>query len=223
MTSGAAHGSTEYPEPAGGRVAVVAVIGGGASGTLATTYLLRAAAAARIPLRIALIDRHGQHGLGRAYATAHPAHLLNSPAGRMSAAAHDPGHLTRWAAANGIKHDGFLPRAAFGRYLRELLAGAERMAGATGTVTRITADVVALTDGGLRRPLRLQLAPTAALTRTWPCWLPATSRPLRRAQCQPRLATSATPGCPGHLTASPTAARWSSSGRASPCWTWRSP
>ena len=74
-----------YSELTGGRVAVVAVIGAGASGTLATTYLLRAAAAARIPLRIALIDRHGQHGLGRAYATAHPAHLLNSPADRMSA------------------------------------------------------------------------------------------------------------------------------------------
>ena len=136
----------------------MAVIGGGASGTLATIYLLRAAAAARIPLRIALIDRHGQHGLGQAYATAHPAHLLNSPADRMSAVAHDPGHLARWAAANEIKHDGFLPRAAFGRYLRELLADAERMAGPTATVTRITSDVVGLTCNGLHRPLRLHLA-----------------------------------------------------------------
>ncbi len=147
-----------FSEPAGGRVAVVAVIGAGASGTLATTYLLRAAAAARIPLRIALIDRHGQHGLGRAYATAHPAHLLNSPADRMSAVAHDPGHLARWAAANGIKHDEFLPRVAFGGYLRELLADAERMAGPTATVTRITSDVVGLTYNGLHRPLRLHLA-----------------------------------------------------------------
>ena len=147
-----------YSEPVDGRVAIVAVIGAGASGTLATTYLLRAAAAARIPLRIALIDRHGQHGLGRAYATAHPAHLLNSPADRMSAVADDPGHLACWAAANGIKHDGFLPRAAFGRYLRELLADAERMAGPTATVTRITSDVVGLTQSGLRRPLRLHLA-----------------------------------------------------------------
>ena len=148
----------QYSVPVDGRVAVVAVIGGGASGTLATTYLLRAAAAARIPLRIALIDRHGQHGLGQAYATEHPAHLLNSPADRMSAVAHDPGHLARWAAANGIRHDGFLPRAAFGRYLRELLADAERMAGPATTVTRITSDVVGLTYNGLHRPLRLHLA-----------------------------------------------------------------
>jgi uncharacterized NAD(P)/FAD-binding protein YdhS len=140
------------------RVAVVAVIGGGASGTLAAAYLLRAAAAARVPLRIALIDRHGRHGLGQAYGTTHPAHLLNSPADRMSAVAHDPGHLTRWAAANGISRDGFLPRAAFGRYLREVLADAERTARPTATVSRIDSDVVALTHNGRCRPLRLHLA-----------------------------------------------------------------
>jgi uncharacterized NAD(P)/FAD-binding protein YdhS len=140
------------------RVATVAVIGAGASGTLVTTYLLRAAAATRTPVRIALIDRYGQHGLGRAYATEHPAHLLNSPVGRMSAVAADPDHLARWAAANGIRHDGFLSRAAFGRYLRELLADAERMAGRTAAVARITADVVGLTYGGSSRPLRLHLA-----------------------------------------------------------------
>jgi uncharacterized NAD(P)/FAD-binding protein YdhS len=144
--------------PPGGRAPVVAVIGGGASGTLATIYLLQAAAAARVPLRIALIDRHGRHGLGQAYATAHPAHLLNSPADRMSAVAGDPGHLVRWAAASGIAGDGFMPRQAFGRYLRELLAEAERMAWPSAAVSRITSDVVALTRGGLRRPLRLHLA-----------------------------------------------------------------
>jgi uncharacterized NAD(P)/FAD-binding protein YdhS len=147
-----------YSELNGGRVGTVAVIGAGASGTLATTYLLRAAAAARTPVRIALIDRYGQHGLGRAYATEHPAHLLNSPVDRMSAVAADPGHLAHWAAANGIRHDGFLSRAAFGCYLRELLADAERTAGPTATVARITADVVRLSYGGLGRPLRLHLA-----------------------------------------------------------------
>ena len=136
----------------------MAVIGAGASGTLAAIYLLRAAAAARAPLRIALIDRWGQHGLGRAYGTTNPAHLLNSPVDRMSAIADDPGHLARWAAANGIRHDGFLSRPAYGRYLRELLADAERMAGPTATVTRITSDVVGLTYSGLARPLRLHLA-----------------------------------------------------------------
>ena len=140
------------------RGAVVAVIGGGASGTLAALHLLREAAAARVPLRIAMIDRNGRHGLGQAYATSNAAHLLNSPADRMSAVAGDPGHLVRWAAARGIEHDGFLPRPAFGRYLNEVLADAECSAGPTATLSRITSDVVALTRGGLHRPLRLQLA-----------------------------------------------------------------
>ena len=147
-----------YSELTAGRVATVAVIGGGASGTLAATYLLRAAAQTRTPLRIALIDRWGQHGLGRAYATQNPAHLLNSPVDRMSAVAGDPGHLARWAAANEIRHDGFLSRVAFGRYLRELLADAERTAAPTATVARITSDVVGLSYSGLGRPLRLHLA-----------------------------------------------------------------
>ncbi|MGD0609149.1 MAG: FAD/NAD(P)-binding protein [Streptosporangiaceae bacterium] len=147
-----------YSEALGGRAAVVAVIGGGASGTLATTYLLQAAAEARIPLRIALIDRYGRHGLGQAYATANPAHLLNSPVRRMSAFAADPGHLARWAAATGIGPDGFLPRAAYGRYLREVLADAERLAAPAVTVTRTTSDVLGLTSDGLHRPLRLRLA-----------------------------------------------------------------
>jgi len=178
-----------YSEPLGGRGAVVAVIGGGASGALTTIYLLRAAAAARIPLRIALIDRHGQHGLGQAYATVNPAHLLNSPADRMSAVAGDPGHLARWAAANGIRpDDGFLSRADFGRYLGELLADAERRAAPTATVTRITCDVVGLTGNGLHRPLRLHLAADGRLdadvavlatgnrTPAAPCPVPASPR-----------------------------------------------
>jgi uncharacterized NAD(P)/FAD-binding protein YdhS len=146
------------PAPSSDRATVVAVIGGGASGTLAAIYLLREAAAARVPLRIAMIDRNGRHGLGQAYATSNAAHLLNSRAERMSAIAGDPGHLVRWAAARGIEHDGFLPRPAFGRYLTELLADAERPAWPAATVSRITSDVVALTRGGLRRPVRLHLA-----------------------------------------------------------------
>jgi cation diffusion facilitator CzcD-associated flavoprotein CzcO len=43
---------------------VIAVIGGGASGTLAVIYLLREVVGQQLPLRVALIDRHGRHGLG---------------------------------------------------------------------------------------------------------------------------------------------------------------
>jgi uncharacterized NAD(P)/FAD-binding protein YdhS len=76
---------------------VVAIIGGGASGVLAAVHLLRSAVARQSPLRITLIDRYGRHGLGHAYATTHPDHLLNAPASQMSALAGDPDHLIRWA------------------------------------------------------------------------------------------------------------------------------
>jgi len=134
---------------------VVAIVGGGASGTLAAIYLLREAANQRTPLRIALIDRHGR---GQAYSTAHPAHLLNSPAAMMSALVGDPGHLARWAAQAGVAHDGFLPRSAYGRYLTESLAAAERSARPTARTSRITAEVVAIRRCSRGRSLRLHLA-----------------------------------------------------------------
>jgi uncharacterized NAD(P)/FAD-binding protein YdhS len=138
----------------------IAVVGGGASGTLAVVHLLQLlspAPAGADPLRICLIDQHGRHGLGRAYATSHPGHLLNSPAGGMSAVAGDPGHLTRWADAAGLRHDGFLPRRDYGRYLTDLLSSAEHQARHAARVTRITATVTAISAAGPHRPLRLRL------------------------------------------------------------------
>jgi uncharacterized NAD(P)/FAD-binding protein YdhS len=137
---------------------VIAIVGGGASGTLAALYLLREAASQRTPLRIALIDQHGRHGLGQAYSTTHPAHLLNSPAATMSALADDPGHLDRWVDRAGLPRDGFLPRRAYGRYLAESLTAAERSAWPAARVSRITAAVVAIRRCRQDRALRLHLA-----------------------------------------------------------------
>lgn len=76
----------------------VAVVGGGASGTLVAVQLLLHAAERQLPLYLTMIDRHGRHGLGQAYSTQHPAHLLNAMVGQMSAMPGDPDHLLRWAA-----------------------------------------------------------------------------------------------------------------------------
>jgi len=80
----------------------------------------------------------------------------------MSALAGDPGHLTRWAAAAGLPHDGFLPRRAYGRYLTDSLAAAERSARPAARVSRITADVVTIRrhshSHSHGRALRLHLA-----------------------------------------------------------------
>src|SRR5580693_5575687 len=160
---GAVHPKRGLPEPAAGRGPVIAIIGGGASGTLAAVHLLRAAVARRVPLRIALIDRLGRHGLGQAYATTNPDHLLNAPAGRMSALAGDPDHLVRWAAGHGFPAPGFLPRPVYGRYLRDLLGDAQLRAAPLSRLTELTADVVAVRPGTGGRPVRLVLGDGSCL------------------------------------------------------------
>ena len=160
--------SSPAPRPgsaraAGGRGPVIAIIGGGASGTLAAVHLLRAAVARRVPLRIALIDRLGRHGLGQAYATTNPDHLLNAPAGRMSALAGDPDHLVRWAAGHGFPAPGFLPRTVYGRYLRDLLGDAQLRAAPQSRLTELTADVVAVRPGAGGPPVRLVLGDGSCL------------------------------------------------------------
>jgi len=138
----------------GDRPATAAVIGGGASGTLTAACLLRAAAAASVAVSVLLIDKDGRHGLGRAYATQHPAHLLNAPAGRMSAVPSDPGSLVRWAQAAGIAAGpgSFLARMDYGRYLQDTLADAERAAAPASSVRRLTAEVIGLTTAGQATP-----------------------------------------------------------------------
>ena len=59
----------------------IVVIGGGFSGTAVATHLLRRGA----PARVVLVNRYGPIGRGVAYGTRIEAHVLNVPAGGMSA------------------------------------------------------------------------------------------------------------------------------------------
>src|SRR5205807_1090374 len=83
----------------------VAIVGGGAGGTLVAVQLLRQA---RGPWHIALVERSGALARGLAYGPAEPCHLLNLPAAGMSALPDDPGHFVRWS---GAAPDAFVPRA----------------------------------------------------------------------------------------------------------------
>jgi len=104
----------------------VAVIGAGASGTLLALNLLRHSPAGT---RITLIERNAPFGPGLAYATASPNHLLNVPAGRMSAFADQPHHFLDWLQhqsepiLQGLQptETAFVPRRLYGAYLRHLL------------------------------------------------------------------------------------------------------
>jgi uncharacterized NAD(P)/FAD-binding protein YdhS len=128
----------------------VAIVGGGASGTLVAVQLLRQACA---PWRIALIERSGAVARGVAYGPAEPCHLLNVPAAGMSALPDDEGHFVRWS---GAAPDAFVPRLLYGAYLEALLGDAHRRA-APGVFLQLVCGetVSAAVDGaGARIALR---------------------------------------------------------------------
>ena len=142
----------------------VAFIGAGFSGTLVAVHLLRSAAS-RAALRVVLIDRSTSMARGLAYATDNDLHLLNVPAGGMSALADDPQHFLRYCHRQRLcaSADDFLPRATYGRYLEDLLDEAERSASGRVLLERRVDSVLALTPGVAGRGAYLSLREGGAL------------------------------------------------------------
>jgi uncharacterized NAD(P)/FAD-binding protein YdhS len=102
----------------------VAIIGGGASGLLAAVQLIRRA---RRAIKIVFIEPQANLGSGVAYSTEFNSHLLNVPAGNMSAIPDDPDHFLRWMRTNVAKdfdRRSFARRSLYGSYLGETLAEA---------------------------------------------------------------------------------------------------
>jgi hydroxyacylglutathione hydrolase len=98
----------------------IAIIGGGASGTLTAFHLVRQGT----PARVILIDQRPEFGLGLAYSTPSLRHLLNVPAGKISALPDQPDHFLHWLLENhdpAATEKTFAPRAVFGRYIQSLL------------------------------------------------------------------------------------------------------
>ncbi|MNH49199.1 hypothetical protein D3C73_07690 [compost metagenome] len=102
----------------------VAVIGAGFSGLLTTLNLLRLSP----DISVQLIERRGVFGLGPAYATGNPKHLLNVRLSNMSAFPDRPRHLADWMAEQPawFARDDFITRGDYGRYLAHLLNQALR-------------------------------------------------------------------------------------------------
>ena len=103
----------------GGEGVDVAIVGGGYSGTMLAAQL------ARRGLSVALIEGGGRAGRGTAYSTPEGVHLLNVPAGKMSAWADQPGHFAEVVAGEGYRSTDFVPRRRFGEYLRGILDSAD--------------------------------------------------------------------------------------------------
>jgi uncharacterized NAD(P)/FAD-binding protein YdhS len=103
----------------------IAVCGGGASAVLLLHALRKHADR---PLDVTIVEERPLPGTGLAYSTPSPSHLLNVPAGRMSADAADPNEFVAWlgdnASADGYTAKSFVPRRLYGAYLKNLLATA---------------------------------------------------------------------------------------------------
>jgi len=122
----------------------IAIIGGGLSGTLVAANLMRNATT---PLTIKLIERKPEIGKGVAYSTTVDSHLLNVPAGKMSAFADEPNHFLHWLRRNGyheVTASTFVPRKIYGVYIQAVLHEAEANAAADVQLERICDEAIAI-------------------------------------------------------------------------------
>jgi uncharacterized NAD(P)/FAD-binding protein YdhS len=155
-------------------VKTIVIIGGGVSGALVATHLLRQA---DTPLRIVIVERTPPIGRGVAYGTDCPDHLLNVPADRMGAFPDEPDHFYKWVAARvgrstfpkAVAPTDFLPRTLYGQYIYSVLMEARRTAAkdvVLDTVAGEAIDIeekpecarVQLTDGRSIEAARVVLA-----------------------------------------------------------------
>jgi uncharacterized NAD(P)/FAD-binding protein YdhS len=120
----------------------IAIVGGGCSGTLVAVHLFRAA----FSQRVVVVEPRERLGAGLAYSTSFDQHLLNVPAGRMSALPDNPAHFLRWLLARNwpnVNADSFVPRRLYAEYLKDFL---DRTIGAAnGSFTHIRAEAIAST------------------------------------------------------------------------------
>ena len=125
----------------------IAIVGGGCSGVLVAVQLLKNGYRGRVTI----IEPRSKLGRGLAYSTPFDEHLLNVPAGKMSALPQAPDHFLRWLQANGWPEatpSSFAPRKVYGEYLDSLLQ-AEIRGGAGRNLRQFRAEAVDVgVDGG---------------------------------------------------------------------------
>ncbi len=109
----------------------VVIVGGGFSGAMTAAQILRRASAEGSPIKVAIVERQGAVGEGLAYSTRDAAHLLNVPAGRMSAWPDRPNDFVEWASRHYtlVEPGDFLPRMWYGQYVRETLLATAQQSG----------------------------------------------------------------------------------------------
>ncbi|MFY9950465.1 MAG: FAD/NAD(P)-binding protein [Candidatus Sulfotelmatobacter sp.] len=107
------------PSPVSDSQVDILIIGGGFSGTMLAVHLLR-----HTDLSIAVVDRGTLPGRGVAYGSPHRFHLLNVPAGEMSAWSDAPDDFLSWARIHfdtSLQARSFPPRSIYGAYVGSVL------------------------------------------------------------------------------------------------------
>jgi uncharacterized NAD(P)/FAD-binding protein YdhS len=131
------------------RTPKIAIVGGGFSGTLVLAHLIATGG----HFEVELFEARDACGPGIAYGTCEAPHLLNVQAARMGAFEADDFH--RWLqsepAASEPRADAYVPRALYGRYLKDVMAEALDEARRRGIRVRIVhaavTDIAPRKDG----------------------------------------------------------------------------
>lgn len=133
----------------------VVIVGAGFSGAATAIQLLRMA---KTSLRVVLINESGRMARGLAYGTHNNAHVLNVPAGNMSALAGDPDDFLRYCRWSDpqIQPHAFVPRRLYGAYLEALLSAAELFGGEVARLDRVVGRVIQIRPGVPRARVLLQ-------------------------------------------------------------------
>lgn len=122
----------------------VAIVGAGFSGAVTAIQLLRQASGG---VRVVLINESGRMARGLAYGTRSQAHVLNVPAGNMSALADDSADFLRYCRWSDpqVQPESFVCRQLYGAYLEALLSAAELKGCPGAELSRVVGRVVAIT------------------------------------------------------------------------------
>jgi uncharacterized NAD(P)/FAD-binding protein YdhS len=122
----------------------IAIIGAGFSGTMVAAHLLRLGCPTATT--IVLIERTGRFTAGVAYGTSCDSHLLNVPAGRMSAFDNGPDHFLSWARTRNpcITGGTFVQRRLYGDYLAHVLNDAEAHSPSAIRLVRVPGQAISI-------------------------------------------------------------------------------
>jgi uncharacterized NAD(P)/FAD-binding protein YdhS/predicted metal-dependent enzyme (double-stranded beta helix superfamily) len=115
---------------------VVAIVGGGFSGTMVAAQMSRMTALSGKPMHVVIVDRQTSIAEGAAYRTPNASHVLNVPASGMSAWPDRPDDLLQWARLRDptMAPYSFVQRQTYGDYLRATFFQAMAQAGAQASV-----------------------------------------------------------------------------------------